>query len=167
MLDKENYSANTWWKYSYASLNNMKHGSHSCSVVPAQNYNSRKKLMRRNVATWWIICSLKSWNKWIILFLAFRPFLKKKIKSIRHSQMRQADVAGEPTWGASWICTCILGEAEDTNGCFEFNICYFLPAGITYRTFAVHSAMPSKCFPPPSIFSSFLIWTFHEMKQKY
>lgn len=80
MLDKEKYSANTWWKFSHASLNNMKHGSHSCSVVPAQHYNSRKKLMRRNVATWWIICSLKSWNKWIILFSAFRPFLKEKKK---------------------------------------------------------------------------------------
>lgn len=60
--------------------------------------------------------------------------------------MRQADVAGEPTWGASWICTSILGETEDTNGCFEFNICYFLPAGVTYGTFAVHSAVPSEYF---------------------
>lgn len=94
---------------------------------------------------------------------------KKKKKSIRHSQMRQADVAGEPTWGASWICTSILGETEDTNGCFEFNICYFLPAGVTYGTFAVHSAVPSECFFFPSLhfFSSVLIWTFHEMKQKY
>lgn len=59
--------------------------------------------------------------------------------------MRQADVAGEATWGASWIYTNILGETEDTNGCFEFNLCYFLPAGVTYRTFAVHSVMPFKC----------------------
>lgn len=59
--------------------------------------------------------------------------------------MRQADVAGEATWGASWIYTSILGDTEDTNGCFEFNLCYFLPAGITYKTFAIHSVMPFKC----------------------
>lgn len=69
-----------WWKYSHASLNNMKHGSHSCSILPVQHCNSRKNLMRREVATWWIICSVKFWNKWIILFLAVRPFLKKRKK---------------------------------------------------------------------------------------
>lgn len=74
-----------WWKDNHALLSNMKHGSHSYSVLPAQHCNSRKNLMRREVATWWIICSVKSWNKWIILFLAVRLFLKKRKKKKYHT----------------------------------------------------------------------------------
>jgi len=60
--------------------------------------------------------------------------------------MRQADVAGESTCGASWICTSILGETEDTNGCFEFNISYFLPAGVTYETLLSTQLCPLNAF---------------------